>query len=243
MNIKGVHIFKFSFLIGLILLFLSVFVEWYSYQIFTLEQELIVSWKYNIFWEWSSIFSDSPLNEALRPENLSISVPLNIIFLCFLFLSGYVILFKDIERVDSIIKYRPYSYVLGITLILNIFYVVVFPVMYLFPQELYFPFIQIVDYEQDFMYLYSIDIGYVLQLIAFMLIFPFPIHYFRTIYTFDNEKNNPETYLKNKIQDAQEPLDLDKLIAQEELKFQNSDRTIQEDDLNEIINLFIEGDS
>jgi hypothetical protein len=217
-------------------------VEWYSYQIFTLEEELIVSWNYNIFREWSTFLSSSQINDALRPNNLSISLPLNVVFIISLFLSAYIILFKDIEHVNSLIKYRPYSYILGMTLLLNIFYVIVFPVMYLFPQNLYFPFLQIVDYEEEFLHLYSIGLGYFLQVIAFMLIFPFPVYYFRTIYTFENEKNTPEYYLEEKIQNAQEPLDLDKLIAQEELKNQSSNKVRQEDDLHDIIKLFIEGD-
>jgi len=240
MIIKAVSLFKITFIAGLILLFLSMFVEWYSFQIYSLENELLVSWQYNIFKDWSTILSSSQLNLVLRPNDLSISLPLNIIFTGSLILSGYVILFKDMERVNPISICRPYSYVLGMTLLLNMFYVIIFPVMYLIPQELYFPFIKIIDLEQNFIYLFSIDLGYIFQVIAFMLIFPFPIYYYHITHKYDNEEEN---YVKSLIQEAQEPIDLDKWIAQEQLKLQNSGKNIQEEDLNILIKTFIEGES
>ncbi|MFX0001301.1 MAG: hypothetical protein ACFE9Q_11345 [Candidatus Hodarchaeota archaeon] len=240
--ISTIKIFKISFLCGLILLFLSLFVEWYSFQIYTLDYELIVSWKYNIFKEWSTLLiPSSQLNEALRPENLSVPLPLNIIFLGSLILSGYIMLFKDVERVKSIANYRPYSYLLITSLILNLFYIIAFPIMYLTPQRLYFPFLQIVDYNTEFIYLYHFDIGYIFHLIAFMLIFPFTIFYFRTLNTFDNVEKTPETMVEKVLNHIQEPLDLDKLIAQEELKYKTNSQNSQEIELENIINSFIEG--
>jgi len=86
--------FKIGFISGLLLLFLSSFVEWYSFQIYTLDYELIVSWSYNIFKEWTTLLVySSQLNEALRPENLSIPLPLNFIFLGSLVVSGFIVMY------------------------------------------------------------------------------------------------------------------------------------------------------
>ena len=120
--------FKLSFLIGLVLLFLSPFLEWYSYQVYTLDYELVVSWKFNIFLEWSSpLPQSSAFNDALRPENLTISIFVNVLLFVAVIISGYIILFKNIEQVESLGKFTPYSYVLGFLLLLNLFYIVIFP--------------------------------------------------------------------------------------------------------------------
>lgn len=239
MNLRSVSIFKISFLIGLILLFLSFFVQWYTFQAYTMNYELVVSWKYNILREWSTLVSDSQFNEALQPTNLSIPLPLNIIFICSIILSGYVILFKDVEQTQSIANYRPYSYILGMTLILNIFYIVIFPLMYLVPQQLYFPFVQIANYNENLIFLFYFDVGYIFHLVAFLLIFPFTLFYFRIVNTFYNEQKSPENRVKTLVQEAQEPLDLDKLIAQEVSK--NMSKKSQEDELHILVQSFIEG--
>ena len=242
MSIRIIGGFKLSFLIGLILLFLSPFMEWYSYQIFTLEYELVVSWKFNIFLEWStSLFPNTPFNEVLRPENLAIPLVINVLLFVSIILSGYVILFKNIERVESLHKFTPYSYILGFLLLLNLFYIIIFPVMYLLPHGLYFPFLQIVDYDSRFIYFLMCSQGYILQCIAFPLIFPYSIFYFKTISTFQQKERTPETIITKIIEKAQEPIDLDKLIAQEELKQKFYKKTPLEDNLEDFITTFIEG--
>jgi len=242
MSIRIIGGFKLSFLIGLILLFLSPFMEWYSYQIFTLEYELVVSWKFNIFLEWStSLFPSTPFNEVLRPENLAIPLVINILLFVSIILSGYVVLFKNVEKIESLQKFSLYSYILGSVLVLNLFYIVIFPVMYLLPQGLYFPFLQIVDYDSTFIYILTCSQGYILQSIAFPLIFPYIIFYFKTISTFQQKEKTPETIITKIIEKAQEPIDIDKLIAQEELKQKFNKKKPQEDDLENFITTFIEG--
>ncbi len=216
--------------------------EWYSYQIFTLENELVVSWKYNIFFEWStSLFPSTPFNEALRPKNLVIPLVINVLLFVSIILSGYVVLFKNVEKVESLDKFTPYSYILGLLLVLNLFYIVIFPVMYLLPQGLYFPFLQIVDFDSTFIYILTCSQGYIIQSIAFPLIFPYIIFYFKTISTFQQKEKIPETIITKIIEKAQEPIDLDKLIAQEELKQKFNKKKPQEDDLENFITTFIEG--
>jgi len=242
MSIRIIGGFKLSFLIGLILLFLSPFMEWYSYQIFTLEYELVVSWKFNIFLEWStSLFPSTPFNEVLRPENLAIPLVINILLFVSIIVSGYVVLFKNVEKIESLQKFSLYSYILGSVLVLNLFYIVIFPVMYLLPQGLYFPFLQIVDYDSTFIYILTCSQGYILQSIAFPLIFPYIIFYFKTISTFQQKEKTPETIITKIIEKAQEPIDIDKLIAQEELKQKFNKKKPQEDDLENFITTFIEG--
>ena len=105
-------------------------------------------------------------------------------------------------------------------------FLLVFPLLYLLPRALYFPLIYLEDLETGFNYFYSIGLGYLSHLIAFLLIFPYNIFYFRTINQFEKENNTPEMLVKKLIKETEEDLELDKLIAQEEFKskFKNSNQ-------------------
>ena len=83
MKINIVNKFKVIYLISLGLLLISIFLEWYSFQIYNLDQELIASWQHNMWTEWSTFSDSTPFNEAHRPENLAIPLPIIIIFVGF----------------------------------------------------------------------------------------------------------------------------------------------------------------
>ena len=182
MNTKIIQNFR---IIVLGCLIVSIFFNWYSFQVQSINNELLVLWNYHILTEWTTpISGNSSINDALRPNNLAIPFAINILFLVIIILSGYVMLFKNLEQADSLSGYNFYRYILGFLLLLNLFYIIFYPVMYLFPQELYFPFLQIVDYDAKIEYTYAIGPGYLMQLIAFPFICPYIIFYFRTIKIF-----------------------------------------------------------
>jgi len=120
------------------------------------------------------------------------------------------------------------------------YYVIVCPVMYLVPNELYFPLLSIRDYDLEVIRVYSIGSGYILQLISFPLIFPYSAFYYKTISSFIQQERAPEKMLQKTIQDSQEFLDLDKYIAKEELN-QERDIGMPEDEVNPILTTFMEG--
>lgn len=244
MNTKIIQNFRIIVLGCLIILFLSIFFNWYSFQVHSIDNEILVSWNYHIFAEWTTpISSDSSLNDALRPDSLRIPLAINILYLIMIILSGYVVLFKDFEQADSLSIHNYNRYILGFLLFLNFFYIIFFPIMYLFPQELYFPFLQIIDYDAKIKYTYAIGPGYLMQLIVFPLICPYIIFYYRTITNFEHERKSVKKNLDIVIERVQEPLDIDKLIAQEELKQQFSDTTERPVDMiNSILTSFLEGE-
>ncbi|MFX0104432.1 MAG: hypothetical protein ACFE75_02945 [Candidatus Hodarchaeota archaeon] len=226
------YIFRITFLLGLLFLFFSVFLEWYCFQIFDLNNNLIVSWNYRIFLGWVSPFSGTfTLNEVMKPESSGIPLIINFIFLCLIIVSAYVALFKDINQAVKVKYYSKYAYINGFVLLITAFYVIIAPLIYLAPYELYFPLLNIRNYNAGFIFLYAIGPGYVLQFISFPLMFPYSIFYYRTITIFQQEEHSPEKILDNIINHAQELLDLDKLIAEEELK-QEFDTQPHEDDIN-----------
>lgn len=233
--------FRVLYLVGLIFLLLSFFLDWYSFQIFDSNKNILVSWNYNVLFEWSTPLSDDfALNRASRPENISVPWVINLIAIISIIVSGYIVLFKNVEQTESTKYLIHFTYVNAFLLLLVLFFLLVFPLLYLLPRALYFPLIYLEDLETGFNYFYSIGFGYLSHIIAFLLIFPYNIFYFRTANQFEKENNTPEMLVKKLIKRTEENLDLDKLIAQEEIKskFKNSN---QQHYVDPILNRYIKG--
>ncbi len=222
MKNKIITSFKTLFFVGLILLFFSFFLDWYSYQIYD-STGLVVSWNYNLFVAWSTPLSNTSefsFNLAMRPKNELIPITVSVLLISTIIISVYHVFFENIDEKTSLgAKNIFFGYMNGFLLILNFCYVVVFPVMYLKPQNLHFPLMFIENYTDGYNYMYAFGAGYVLQIISFVLVFPYSIFYFKTIRTFGQAEKTPERIISKIIQDSQEPLDLDKYIAEEQLKY------------------------
>jgi len=201
--------FKGLFLIGLISLFLSFFLEWYSFRVFS-ESETIVSWQFNLFNGWVS-----PINDYLQPEQIGIPLFINIIAIILIILTGYIVFFMSIENADDLEKYRTYAYINGALLILVLCYISLFPFLYLLPNDLYYPLFHITNPDSGVTTAYSVGLGYVLQFISFPLLFPYSIFYISTILKFGQENINIDQKVNKLVEQFQEPIDLDKYIADE----------------------------
>lgn len=214
-------LFKIFFICGIFISFTSFFLDWYIFQVNTATDELLVSWRYNIIAGWTTPFiEDSGINQLLRPYALSIPLAVNLIFMGAIVLSLYGLIFKDIENTDEMKSFIKFNYSnLGV-LIFNGFYGFVFPVMYLIPNTLYFPTFTITQLDSGVISYYSIGIGYILQLIAFSLNFPYVAFYMDTMMKFEKRTHTLENKMENVLEHLQEPLDLDKLIAQETLQLE-----------------------
>ena len=230
-NLKVKQIFKVLFIIGIIILFISLFVNWYNYQVFDINNNLIASWDYNIFTGWDTPLSDTySLNRVLKPGNLNLSPILHILLICVCMVCVYIALVKDVDLSISPQRLKNYSFMHFFLLLLVGFYVVIFPVAYLLSNELYFPYLRYEDVQANITYVYSLSVGYYFQLFALMLIFPYILFYYQTITTFEQEENTMEKAIARYIQENQETLDLDKFIAEEEIK----QKAGQEEHLNEV---------
>ncbi|MFX1313321.1 MAG: hypothetical protein ACFFHD_12010, partial [Promethearchaeota archaeon] len=85
-NIKRVYVISYS--CGLILIFISFFLEWYVFQAYDTERELVASWSYNIFLGWlPHISQESVIHDALRPEDFSIPLILNLFYIIMILIS------------------------------------------------------------------------------------------------------------------------------------------------------------
>ncbi|MFX0044075.1 MAG: hypothetical protein ACFE8L_14265 [Candidatus Hodarchaeota archaeon] len=223
--------FKVLFIIGIILVFVSLFFNWYSYQAYDINNDLIASWDYNLFTGWSTPLSDAfILNQDFRPDNLNISPIMNILLICACLICVYIALIKDVDQSNSPQKLKDYSYLNFFLLLLVGFYVVIFPIAYLLSNELYYPYLKYEDVQANITYVYSLSVGYYFQLFALMLIFPYTLFYYQTITTFEQEEHTLQKVINRYIEKNQEPLDLDKFIAEEELKQKSG----QDAPLNEV---------
>jgi len=217
--------FKSLYVMGLILLFTSLFLEWYSFQVYTNDNKLIAYWSFNLFTEWSTVISnDQHFNKQIKPNNLSIPIEISILFIFSILASGYSILFKDIEQNVELDKLYPYAYLNFFLIFLNLYFIIVFPVFYLLPNKLYYPFLLVKDRDMDVTYYYSIGPGYVFQILGFIMIFPYALFYYQTINNFKSKQQSPKKVIQRYIKNVQEPLDLDRLIAKEELSLKFNDR-------------------
>jgi hypothetical protein len=212
--------FRPLFIVGVGLLFLSMLLEWYVFQVFDADHNLIAYWSYNPLFGWNTIFSkDASLNNAFRPSELALPYVLNIIYMISLAGALISLVFKDLETTErKIEKYYPYLILIVLTLCLNLFYIALFPILFLLPNEFYFPFLVITDKDADLTYSYTIAPGYILQILGFLLIFPYAIFYFLTFYRFQSPAPTMEDIINNYIEKVIEKPDLDELIAKEEVK-------------------------
>jgi hypothetical protein len=239
------YMFRAFFILGLILLFISLFVEWYSFHMKDFGNNLLVSWSYTIFTAWSTpLSSGAILNNAMKPTMALIPVMVNIILLVVITGAGYVVIIKNIDTAKELRNYNKFAYINIFLVLLTGFYVIICPIMYLAPNKLYFPLLTVIDYDLEYIYTYSIGLGYILQLISFPLIFPYCVFYYKTTSSFIQQERAPETTLQNLILESQEAVDLDKYIAEEELKDQKVSHISkeEEEELNPVLTTFMESE-
>lgn len=216
---KAIIYSKIGFLAGTVLLFISLFLEWYTFQVFDETSTLIASWSYTIFFEWDTPFSSgNPANEGYRPLNLGVPLVITILFIIVLIAAVFAVLLKDIGSTPSATALRKYSYLPLFLVILTTFYIIIFPIMYLLPNELYFPGLTNIDSELNYSFSYSISVGYILQLCGFVLIFSYAVYYYITVAELEKRDKTPQIQIDKIIRHVQEPLDLDKFIAEEQRK-------------------------
>jgi hypothetical protein len=220
--------YKIVFVIGLLFGFVSVFLDWYYFQGANSSGETVVFWVYNVLFDWSTAFSQGAvLNEFYAPKNASLPVAIIIAYLIAIFLSAYSVLFLDAEHKDNLSKLKCFGFV-NLSLVTLIgFFVLIYPLFFLLPNGLYYPFLVYYDYQLEVTFYYSIGPGYFFQLISFACTFPLAIFNHSTINSFEKEHSSVENATNRYIESVRENLDLDKLITQEEFKLESTGHSLK----------------
>jgi hypothetical protein len=221
-SMKGIkQSFRGLFIIGLVLAGISLFLDWYTFQAFDQYGNLIVFWSYIPLFNWHSVFdTGSIFNDSYQPA-LGSTVPylIHILYLISLLISLFGVLFKDLDKADFSQKLRFYGYIHIFVVLFIAFYICIVPIVYLLPNQLYFPFIQhyITTPEGYVRFIYFVHIGYFFQVTSFLLTFPYSIFYYKTLNSFEKVIHSPENVMGHYVEAIQEPLDLDKHIREEQL--------------------------
>jgi len=231
--------YKVIFLIGLVLCFTSVFLDWYYLEGVLDSGATIMSWIYNSLFGWSTPFTEGNVfNESYEPQNATMPIVVVIVFIIAVFLSSYSTLFHDVEQGDNILKVKRFSFITLLLIVLIGFFVLVFPLFFLLPYELYYPFMVYYDSELSLTLYYSMGPGYWLQAVSFGCTFPYALFNLSVINTYEKEQNSPGEVINSYIRNSKEKFDLDKLIAQEEYEIESSYLKQKNEPKNEVEQIY-----
>jgi hypothetical protein len=214
---------KVIFIIGIILLFVSLFMDWYYFQASDSEGNVVIIWSYHLFSDWQTTLpSHTFINELYRPKNASVPLIIPIIMIISLIIGVYGVITQDLEKKDHLSVLRKYAYTNVIVLFFAVFFILIFPSYYLISNELYYPFMSFNDVDLGVQFVYCMGTGYFMQIIAFILIFPYVLFYYQTIRTFEKTKQSPQGYIAQILDHVKEKIDLDRFIAEEKLILERS---------------------
>jgi len=210
--------FKKCFVIGLILFLASLFLEWYSFYIYGNSHELIVQGHFSMIFGWTiKTTQPNTLANLYTQYEIPESFFIAIISIVIILVAIYEVLFKDIDTDTKHEGIILSSWIIICAWALLILYFFILPFLFFIPKDLSFPFAYYEDLQTHSVHFCAIGPGYIAQIIAFILITPYAAFHYQTIRRFEKEEKTVEmTILK-----FQEPLDLDKLLAEEEVKLKS----------------------
>ncbi len=199
-----------------------MFLDWYYLQGVLDSGETIMSWVYNALFGWRTPFTRGiVLNPLYTPQNATMPVVIVLVLIIAIFLSAYSTLFHDIEKGDNLLKVKRFSFITLLLIVLIGFFVLIFPLFFLLPNDLYYPIMVYYDSELGLTLYYSIGPGYWLQVISFGCTFPYALFNLSVINSFEKEQSAPAEVIRSYIEEMKEGFDLDKFIAQEELEIES----------------------
>lgn len=237
---------KINFIIGIVILFISLFMDWYFFQATDSAGNVVILWTYHLLYDWqTNLPANTFINEIYCPQNTTVPLVIPIMMIVSLIIGAYGVLVNDIEKKEDFSTLKKYAYANFMILVLNVFFILIFPLYYIISNGLYYPFMNFNDIDLGVQFTYCIGTGYVMQLVAFTLIFPYTIFYYETIHTFEKSLYSPEIYIQKKLEKIKEPLDLDKFIAEEKLIQEkvtkhSSQKIIKSNEIDKIYNKFLE---
>ena len=212
MSDRHIRTFRLYFVVGLVISFISLFLDWYLLQGVDSSGAVLIDWSYNLVINW---YSPSQLNTELnnwyRPVNASVPLPLVLFFIGLLVVAAFGALAFPPEKLVKGTSSKSFEIVNVAVMMLISYFIVIFPIVYLFPNQLLFPALILYDYEAEISYSFLIGYGYWMQLVAFAFCFPYTCLY----YSFANDVEvEREANLSIAPNNA---INLDKLIAEMEL--------------------------
>jgi len=210
--------FKKCCIIGLILFFISLFLEWYSFHLYDRFDNIIISGHFSMIFGWSIKTTLPHTLTNLYPQyKIPEAFFIAIISMFVILVALYEVLFKDIDIHTKNEGILLSSWIIICVWVLLIIYFFIFPLLFFIPKDLNFPFAYYEDVQTHSSHFCAIGPGYIAQIIAFILTTPYAAFHYQTIRRFQKGENTIEQMIMN----TQEPLDLDKLLAEEEVNLKS----------------------
>lgn len=209
------NIFRYLFVIGIVIVIFSLFLNYYTIRIYREDGILLVEHSYRLIFGWNHT---SGYFSLLLPESLDFSENSTLIFTSILIptlsLSLYGAFFKDFQDAEDLVRLKFYSYSHLLLLGLVFFILFVYPFNFLISNELYYPFLIIEEIDEVIHY--SVDLGYIAFLCSFICILPYSLIYYVACYKFTIQSQKQQQALAQVKKNLQQEIDLDKYIAEEE---------------------------
>lgn len=213
--------FKFICVIGIGFSAVSLFFEWYTFQVFSWEGDLLALWEFDLFSGWQTPFSpDDWFNTAYEPGFLPIPIIIQIIYLILMVISLFTLLLFNLDDSNKLKKRRKFSYLYLSSILISVYYICVVPIYFFILSQLYFPYLTFTDPE--FIVInYGAGIGYWLQCVAFICIFPYMFYFAMITMQFEQAPEPFEKKLNAILKKVLIPIDFHQLIAEERVELEN----------------------
>ena len=207
--------YKIVSIVGLLICFLSLFLDWYVFKIIDLNGEVITEWRYGLISGWQNLSPEGSLiSIPFNEQTTGIPILITILLIISLIGSGCVVFFFDIEKREHLTRLQPQAYLNIFTVLIIGFFIFFFPIFYLIPNGLFFPFLFYLEIESLSTSIYLVSFGYIGMILSFSFFFPYAVFYLRTVNLYETGRN-VEKVIEMRIQESQDKIDFDKFISEE----------------------------
>lgn len=219
--------YRVLFILGCILAFSSCFIDWYYVEYYNEIGQVVLSCSYHVFLGWTVV--DHIYTGALE-QFYPISSPLATEFMFLYFglivLSAYIAVFKSPNLMKGKKSSQNVSYILLATAFMAIILIFYFTFTLMANDGMYVPLLVINDQNLEVHVHQSIGFGFLTQSIAFLFLFPLAWIHFRVHARFEIVSNDP-------VASFNLGLNLDRLIAEEIVRYDSKNKLIHGGLVNE----------
>jgi len=212
---KSVDLLKLFFIIGLLITFVSLFLEWFFVEVRNESGQKLLESTHSILNGWFTIkFLESSLLDQFIPQNNMISTMMSFIQVFLIISSIIIALFRNPETATNLETTKSNSYFFLTTTFMIIFMIITFPFTILFPNEIFFPGMILENADLSITIYQGIGLGYIFQCLGFILTFPYSFFCYKVATIFEQHSQIPNKNIQ--LQRVKESVNLDQLIAEED---------------------------
>jgi hypothetical protein len=233
-NSAIIKLYRIMFILGGFIAFISCFIEWYYVEVINEEGQIVLDCSYNLYMGWKIV--DRIYLGALGmfyPKSPPMAIEFLFFYLGIIVISIYIALFKGSPKLQNPQKSKYTAHFLLSSIIMSLVLISYFCFGIVFEYGMHIPVLVINDQSYEVIIHQNIGIGFVLNLVSFIFLFPLAWFQFRMNAQFEMVKDDQKSEF-----DAIINLNLDRLIA-EELALKNSEEPFRSTEIGEDVGVFI----